>query len=58
MNNIPKNNAGVLAVNRDCFPQEISRIRSIKVVEECRKLGVPVAEIDTIDVSFAIGSIC
>ena len=48
MINIPRVNPGIVAVSRDCFPVELSKKRRIRVVEECRKMGVPVVEIETV----------
>lgn len=47
MKNIPKVSLGIVAVSRDCFPVELSRRRRVQVVAECRKAGLPVAEIKT-----------
>jgi L-fucose isomerase-like protein len=41
-------NLGIVAVSRDCFPVELSKNRRIKVVEECRKKKISVAEIKTV----------
>jgi L-fucose isomerase-like protein len=41
-------NLGIVAVSRDCFPVELSRNRRIKVVEECKKKTISVAEIKTV----------
>jgi L-fucose isomerase-like protein len=48
MINLPEVRLGVVAVSRDCFPIELSRKRRVQVFEECRKLGLPVAEIETV----------
>ena len=48
MTNIPKVRLGLVAVSRDCFPIELSRKRSLRVAEECRKIGVPVTRIPTV----------
>jgi L-fucose isomerase-like protein len=48
MQNIPEIKLGILAVSRDCFPIELSHKRRSNVVAECRKLNVPVVEVDTI----------
>jgi L-fucose isomerase-like protein len=37
-------NMGIVAVSRDCFPVELSKNRRTKVVEECRKRKIPIAE--------------
>ncbi|MCK7478191.1 MAG: class II aldolase/adducin family protein [Candidatus Moduliflexus flocculans] len=41
MTNMPKVRLGLVAVSRDCFPIELSRKRSLRVAEECRKAGAP-----------------
>jgi len=48
MINMPKVRLGLVAVSRDCFPIELSRKRSLRVAEECRKAGVPVTRITTV----------
>ncbi len=48
MTNLPKVRLGLVAVSRDCFPIELSRKRSLRVAEECRKAGVPVTRIPTV----------
>ena len=48
MTNIPKVRLGLVAVSRDCFPIELSRKRSLRVAEECRKAGVAIARIPTV----------
>jgi L-fucose isomerase-like protein len=48
MNNVPDVNLGVLAVSRDCFPVELSRKRRLCVVEHCRKMNIPVTELETV----------
>jgi L-fucose isomerase-like protein len=48
MKNLPEVNAGLIAVSRDCFPLELSRNRRKNVAAECRTLGLPVFEVETI----------
>ena len=48
MTNIPKVRLGLVAVSRDCFPVELSRKRSLRVAEECRKAGLTIARIPTV----------
>jgi L-fucose isomerase-like protein len=48
MINMPKVRLGLVAVSRDCFPIELSRKRSLRVAEECRKAGVPITRITTV----------
>ncbi|NTU51960.1 MAG: fucose isomerase, partial [Candidatus Aminicenantes bacterium] len=48
MTNIPKVRLGLVAVSRDCFPIELSRKRSLRVAEECRKAGVAITRIPTV----------
>lgn len=48
MQNIPVVKLGVVAVSRDCFPIELSRKRRKNVVAACKKIKVPVIEIETI----------
>lgn len=48
MNNWSDVNLGIVAVSRDCFPVELSKNRRVKVVEECRKKNISVAEIKTV----------
>jgi L-fucose isomerase-like protein len=48
MQNIPAIKVGIIAVSRDCFPIELSQRRRSNVVAACKKLGVPVVEIETI----------
>ncbi len=48
LSNIPEVKAGLIAVSRDCFPIELSRKRRIALAAECRKLGLPVTELETI----------
>ncbi len=44
MQNAPAVKLGIVAVSRDCFPKDLSRVRRSAVVEECKKLGFPVFE--------------
>src|SRR5665647_960766 len=46
--NIPKVRLGLVAVSRDCFPIELSRKRSLRVAEECRKAGLTIARMPTV----------
>lgn len=48
MTNMPKVRLGLVAVSRDCFPIELSRKRSLRVAEACRKAGTPVTRIMTV----------
>lgn len=48
LRNIPEVKIGLIAVSRDCFPIELSRKRRIALAAECRKLGLPVTELETI----------
>jgi L-fucose isomerase-like protein len=48
MKNIPAVKLGIVAVSRDCFPIELSHKRRDNVMVACRKLNVPVVEIETI----------
>jgi L-fucose isomerase-like protein len=48
MTNIPKVKLGLVAVSRDCFPIELSRKRSRRVAEECRKAGVSITRVPTV----------
>ena len=48
MQNIPDIKLGILAVSRDCFPIDLSRKRRGNVVEACKKMSVPVTEVETI----------
>lgn len=48
LSNIPEVKAGLIAVSRDCFPVELSRKRRIALAAECRKLGLPVTELEAI----------
>jgi L-fucose isomerase-like protein len=48
MQNIPSVKLGIVAVSRDCFPVELSRKRRDNVVAACKRLQVPVVEIETI----------
>lgn len=46
--NVPEVKVGLIAVSRDCFPVELSRRRRLALAEECRKLKLPVTELETI----------
>ncbi|HQG46577.1 MAG TPA: fucose isomerase, partial [bacterium] len=48
MRNVPKIKLGLVAVSRDCFPIELSRLRRAKLIEACTALNLPVLEIPTI----------
>lgn len=48
MENIPVVTLGIVAVSRDCFPRELSQNRRVRVAAACRKLGVPVVEVETV----------
>src|SRR5512136_2302374 len=48
MQNIPAIKLGIVAVSRDCFPIELSRKRRSNVAAACKKIGVPVTEIETV----------
>jgi L-fucose isomerase-like protein len=48
MQNIPVAKLGIVAVSRDCFPKELSHKRRSRVVGACRKLHLPVVEVETI----------
>jgi L-fucose isomerase-like protein len=41
-------NLGIAAVSRDCFPVELSKNRRMRVVDECRKKKITLAEIKTV----------
>jgi len=62
MTNIPKVNAGLIAVSRDCFPVELSVKRRRQVARECRTKKIPIVELQSVvekesDVSKALGEI-
>jgi L-fucose isomerase-like protein len=48
MINIPKVKIGLVAVSRDNFPINLSKQRRDKVLEECKKKGIPVKGINII----------
>jgi len=48
MTNIPEARLGLVAVSRDCFPVELSRRRSLRVADECRKAGLAVTLVPTV----------
>lgn len=48
MENLPKVNAGIVAVSRDCFPIELSERRRKNIVKECGNKKVPVIEINKV----------
>ena len=47
-NNISEVKLGIVAVSRDCFPVSLSEGRRKAVVGECKKLGLPIIEINTV----------
>jgi L-fucose isomerase-like protein len=48
MNNYPQVHLGLVAVSRDCFPQELSRGRRDAIAEECRRRSLPITVVKTI----------
>jgi L-fucose isomerase-like protein len=48
MNNIPSPIVGIVAVSRDCFPQELSRKRRQMVVAACASRAIPVVELEAV----------
>ena len=48
MQNIPEIKLGIVAVSRDCFPIELSQKRRRQIAAACRKLHIPLTEIETI----------
>jgi L-fucose isomerase-like protein len=48
MINIPVVNLGIVAVSRDCFPIELSRKRRMNVIAACKKMNIPVTEVETV----------
>ena len=46
--NIPSVRLGIVAVSRDCFPDELSERRRKAVVSACEDKGVSIYECDTI----------
>jgi L-fucose isomerase-like protein len=48
MKNIPTPVAGILAVSRDCFPQELSRKRRQMVAAACASRSIPAVELETV----------
>ena len=48
MINVPKVRLGLVAVSRDCFPVELSRKRSLRVAEACRKAGLAIVRVPTV----------
>jgi L-fucose isomerase-like protein len=62
MNNYPQVHLGLVAVSRDCFPQELSRGRRDTIAQHCRQRSLPITVINTIvetekDVLSALGEI-
>ena len=47
MKNMPTVTIGLVAVSRDCFPAELARKRRALVAEECKKLRLPLVDVDT-----------
>ncbi len=47
-NNVPTLKIGIIGVSRDCFPIELSRTRTQSVVDECKKAGIELVQIDPI----------
>ncbi len=47
-NNIPEVRIGIVAVSRDCFPDELSERRRRAVVSACESKGVSLYEYQTI----------
>ena len=47
MRNVPSITMGLIAVNRNCFPIELSQKRRRKVAEECRAKSIPIVELET-----------
>ena len=48
MKNLPVVKMGVVSVSRDCFPVELSRERTKRLVAECEKLGLGIVPCETI----------
>ncbi|MGB9907136.1 MAG: L-fucose/L-arabinose isomerase family protein [Candidatus Saccharicenans sp.] len=48
LKNIPEVKIGLVAVSRDCFPLELARKRRLALADECRKLELPLMELETI----------
>jgi L-fucose isomerase-like protein len=48
MRNVPRPTMGLIAVSRDCFPAELSRNRRARVAQECRRLEIPLVELETL----------
>lgn len=48
MQNLCNLKLGILAVSRDCFLIDLSKRRRAKVVEECKKKGIDIIELQTI----------
>jgi len=46
--NIPEVKIGLLAVSRDCFPIALSHQRRVALMEEAKKMDLPVVEMQTI----------
>ncbi len=44
MQNAPTVKLGIVAVSRDCFPKDLSRVRRSAVIAECKKLNLSVFE--------------
>jgi len=48
ISNVPEVKAGLIAVSRDCFPEELSRERRVRVAAACRDRELPVIELQTL----------
>ncbi|MCP4760837.1 MAG: fucose isomerase [archaeon] len=48
MINLPKLKLGIVAVSRDCFPIELSKMRKNKVVEACNNKKIPIVGLETV----------
>ncbi len=46
--NVPEVRVGLVAVSRDCFPEELSRTRRIRVAEACHRRELSVVELQTL----------
>ncbi len=48
MSNIPVIKLGIVAVSRNCFPKELSLKRRMRVAAACKKINLPVEEVETV----------
>jgi L-fucose isomerase-like protein len=48
MKNLPEIKLGIVAVSRDCFPEELSRSRRERVVQKCKEKKIVIIEINTV----------